>query len=35
MCEIRRLAAESLVYYGRLLYDHDFKAIVEDLRQYI
>ena len=31
MCEIMRLVVESLVYYNRLLDDHDFNAVVEDL----
>ena len=29
--KIMRLAAESLVHYGRLLDDYDFNAIAEDL----
>lgn len=33
MCEIMRSAAESLVHHGRLLDDHDFNAIAEDLGQ--
>ena len=35
MCEILRLAAESLVHHSRLLDDHDFNAIAEDLEQSI
>lgn len=35
MCETMRSAAESLVHHGRLLDDHDFNAIAEDLGQYI
>ena len=35
MCEIMRSAAESLVHHGRLLDDHDFNAIAEDLGQCI
>ena len=35
MCEIMRSAAESLLHHGRLLDDHDFNAIAEDLGQSI
>lgn len=35
MCEIMRLAAESLVYDGKLRDDVDFNIIALGLKQYI
>jgi len=35
MCEIMRLAAESLVHCGKLRDDNDFSAIAGGLKQYI